>query len=86
MVTLKKFWSETCGPCNALAPTINQVKNQFESVMFQDININNDFETARSYGVRSIPLVVIEKDGVEVDRILGNQPADTYINKLNAVA
>jgi thioredoxin 1 len=86
MVTLKKFWSETCGPCNALAPTIEQIKNQFGSVMFQDININNDFETARSYGVRSIPLVVIEKDGVEVERILGNQPASTYINKLNAVA
>ena len=82
MVTVKKFWSETCGPCNALAPTIEDIKRQFRSVSFQDININNDFETAQRYGVRSIPLVIIEKDGQEIGRILGNQPASAYISKL----
>ena len=82
MVTVKKFWSETCGPCSALAPTIEDIKRQFRSVSFQDININNDFETAQRYGVRSIPLVIIEKDGQEIGRILGNQPASAYISKL----
>lgn len=83
MVTVKKFSAAWCGPCRTLAPIMNEVKTQFSNVKFEEYDVDVAYEEATKYGVRSVPTVVIEKDGVEVDRFAGLQSKLAYINAIN---
>ena len=83
MLEIKKFYGTWCGPCKALAPTIEKLKAKHNDVKFEDIDVDVNFEAASKYGVRSIPLVVIEKDGKEVQRFAGVQSELAYVNAIN---
>lgn len=83
MVTIKKFSASWCGPCRTLAPVMNEIKGQFSSVKFEDIDVDENYELASKYGVRSVPTVVIEKNGKEVQRFAGVQSKLAYINAIN---
>jgi len=83
MITVKKFSASWCGPCKALKPVFEEVKNGFLNVKFEDIDVDENFELASQYGVRSVPTVVIEKNGVEVERFLGVQSKLAYVNVIN---
>jgi thioredoxin 1 len=83
MVTLKKFSAAWCGPCRALAPVINEVKGQFSNVVFEDYDVDEAYDEATKYGIRSVPTIIIEKDGKEVDRFTGASSKLTYVNALN---
>jgi thioredoxin 1 len=72
------FWAEWCGPCKALAPTIEELAGKYSGKVFiGKIDIDKNPETAKSFGVRSIPTLVLLKDGKEVDRIIGSVPKRT---------
>jgi thioredoxin 1 len=83
MVTVKKFSAAWCGPCRALAPVMNEVKSQFSNVVFEDYDVDVAYDEATKYGIRSVPTVVIEKDGKEVERFAGAAAKMTYVNALN---
>ena len=83
MVTVKKFSAAWCGPCRALAPMMNEIKGQFSNVVFEEYDVDVAYEEATKYGVRSVPTVVIEKNGTEVDRFTGLQSKLAYINAIN---
>lgn len=83
MVTVKKFSAAWCGPCRALAPMMNEIKGQFSNVVFEEYDVDVAFNEATQYGIRSVPTVVIEKDGVEVDRFTGLQSKLAYVNAIN---
>jgi len=83
MVTDKKFSAVWCGPCRALAPVMNEIKGQFSNVKFEEYDVDVAYEEATKYGVRSVPTVIVEKNGIEVDRFAGVQSKLTYINSLN---
>ena len=83
MITVKKFYAEWCGPCKMLSPIMEKVKTNNDNVSFSDVNIDEDFEVAQKYFVRSVPTVIIEKDGKEVGRFAGLQSELTYTNALN---
>lgn len=83
MVTVKKFSAAWCGPCKALAPVMNEVKSQFSNVKFEDYDVDEAFDEATKYGIRSVPTVIVEKDGVEVDRFAGLQSKLAYVNAIN---
>lgn len=69
------FWAEWCAPCRALAPTLEEVANQFkDKVKFVKINIDENPETPTQFGVRSIPTLILFKEGRQVDQSLGNTP------------
>jgi thioredoxin 1 len=55
------------------------------NVQFRSIDVDQYPEIAQQYGVRNVPTVVIEKDEQEVKRIVGVQPAQTYISTINSV-
>ena len=78
MLVVKDFWAEWCGPCKAMAPTINLLMEKYNSpesqVQIEKINVDQNMELAKAAEVRGIPTLVFEKDGVIVDRISGNQP------------
>ena len=84
MIEVKKFEAHWCGPCKALKPILEKVNQKFgNSVNFSYINIDEQFEEAQKYHVRSVPTVVIEKNGVEINRFVGVQSELAYTNSIN---
>ena len=83
MIQVKKFYAEWCGPCKVLTPLMENVKTKFTNVKFENVDIDSQFEVAQKYFVRSVPTVIIEKDGKEVERFVGVQSELAYINALN---
>lgn len=83
MLTVKKFSASWCGPCKVLAPVINEVKTQFSNVKFEDYDVDEAYNEATKYGIRSVPTVVIEKNGKEVGRFVGVQSKLAYVNLIN---
>ena len=81
MKTMKYFSATWCGPCKTFKPIMNEIAGEGYSVEF--IDIDQEQNKAQQYNVRSIPTVVIEENGVEVDRFVGALPKETVKNKLS---
>ena len=80
MKTMKYFSATWCGPCKAFKPVMNEIKSEGYYVEFIDIDMLTDL--AQKYNVRSVPTVVIEEGGVEVDRFVGSIPKQQVLQKL----
>jgi|TARA_R100000781_G_scaffold65528_2_gene41229 thioredoxin 1 len=80
MKTMKYFSAAWCGPCKTFKPVMNEISGDGHSVQFIDIDQSQDL--AQQYNVRSVPTVVVEENGVEVDRIIGAVSKDQVISKL----
>jgi|TARA_B110000971_G_C19797090_1_gene402507 thioredoxin len=84
MIELKKFEADWCGPCRMLKPTFQKLEETFgNSIKFSYINVDESQDEAAKYSIRSIPAVVIVKDGKEVNRLVGVQSEMAYSNALN---
>ena len=83
MIQVKKFYADWCGPCKMLTPIMEQVKGNFSDIDFQNIDIESQYEVAQKYYVRSVPTVIIEKNGEEIHRFAGLQSEMAYTNALN---
>ncbi len=73
---LKKFWAEWCQPCKNMEPIVKSVVSDFGNVKLESINVDDDCDAAVEYSVRSIPALVIIKDGKETGRMVGMKSAD----------
>jgi len=80
MKTMKYFSAAWCGPCKTFKPVMNEISGDGHSVQFIDIDQSQDL--AQQYNVRSVPTVIVEENGVEVDRIIGAVSKDRVISKL----
>jgi thioredoxin 1 len=84
MVTIKKFGAVWCGPCRALKPVLEQLKTEYTGkATFIEYDVDNSPEEAQQYNVTSIPLVVVEKDGVIIERFQGLSSKLAYTNAIN---
>jgi thioredoxin 1 len=84
MIEVKKFFGEWCGPCKLLSPVINEIKGEFPNVKFTDVDVDENADLTSKYGVRGVPTVVIEKDGVEVKRFVGMQQKGVLVNEIKS--
>jgi thioredoxin 1 len=84
MVEVKKFYGEWCGPCKLLAPVVNEIKGEMPNVKFTDVDVDDNGDLASKYGVRGVPTIVIEKDGVEVKRLVGMQQKGVLLNAIKS--
>jgi thioredoxin 1 len=74
---LVDFWAEWCGPCRMLAPTVEKVAQEFEGrLKVVKMNVDEATGTPNQFGIKSIPTLILFKDGREQDRLIGNQPKD----------
>jgi thioredoxin 1 len=83
-VTIKKFGAEWCGPCRALKPVLEQLKTEYAGkAEFIEYDVDNSPNEAQQYNVTSIPLVIVEKDGVILERFQGLSSKMAYSNAIN---
>jgi len=78
------FWAEWCGPCKALAPTIDQIAEEYAGKMkVYKLDVQTEAALASKYGVSSIPTLLIFKEGDVVDRIVGLQPKKNITDRID---
>ena len=79
------FWANWCMPCRMLGPVIEQLAQDYEGkAVIGKVDVDEEQELAIRYGVMSIPTVIFFKDGKEIDRKVGVQPAGVYTQTLDA--
>ena len=83
---LLDLWAEWCGPCHMLAPVIDQLSSELAGrVKVAKLNIDENPGSANRFGVRSIPTLLVLRGGREVDRLVGVQPKQEIVRRLEAV-
>ncbi|MBT9386861.1 thioredoxin family protein [Pseudooceanicola sp. CBS1P-1] len=84
-VKVLRFWATWCRPCIALEPTYNEVATEMkDTARFGEIDIDIAPELAGSFGIRSVPTVVVLKDGLPIDMVVGLNPKSQYIQAVKA--
>ena len=79
------FWAEWCGPCKMLGPVIEQLAGDYDGkAAVGKVNVDDEPELARRYGILSIPTVIFFKDGEEIDKKIGVMPPQEFVETLEA--
>jgi thioredoxin 1 len=85
-VLLVDFWAEWCGPCRAIAPTLDELTREHAGkVSLAKVNVDEHPGLAARFGVRSIPTILFMKDGNVIDQVIGAVPKAQLKKKLDAI-
>lgn len=83
VIKVKRFTAEWCSPCRALAPIIEEIKQKNSDIAFETVDIDENPELVSKYGIRGIPVIIVENNGVETNRFVGVQSKIVYEEAIN---
>jgi len=80
------FWAVWCGPCRMIAPIVEELASEFDGkVKIGKLDVDSNQQTSIKFGVRSIPTILIFRDGQLKETIIGAVPKKNIVDKLNTV-
>jgi thioredoxin 1 len=81
---LLDFWAEWCGPCKMIAPVVEQLATEYQGKLkVGKVDVDSNQQTAMQFGIRSIPTLLIFKNGKVVDQIVGAVPKAALAEKVS---
>jgi thioredoxin 1 len=83
---LVDFWAEWCGPCKLLAPVLDELAAEYSGkIKITKVNVDQQANLAAKYGIRSIPTIIIFKDGEIAEQMVGMQAKEALKAKLDSL-
>lgn len=82
-VTVVDFFATWCGPCKMLAPVLEELESDRSDFKIVKVDIDKEEALARSYGVMSVPTLILFKDGKEIAKKVGFMPKELLNNWIN---
>ena len=70
-VSLLDFYADWCGPCRMVLPIVDEIASERDDLLVGKINVNDNPDLAREFGIMSIPTLIVMKDGKVVNRVSG---------------
>ena len=85
-LTMIDFWAEWCGTCRMVSPILDSIAEDFgDNIVVAKCDVDDLGFVAEKYGIRNIPAVLFIQSGEVVDRIVGANPKEKYVNKINSL-
>ena len=80
---LVDFWAAWCGPCRAVAPTVEALASEYAGKLkVVKLDVDESGDVAGQFGVQSIPTLILFKGGQPVERLVGNYPKPAIVSKI----
>lgn len=82
---LVDFWAPWCGPCRMVSPIVDELAGEYDGkINFYKVNTDDNPNTALKYSIRSIPTLLLFKNGAPVDQVIGFRPKEDLKKRLDA--
>lgn len=80
---LLDFWASWCGPCRMIAPTIEEIAEENDTIKVGKINVDDERDLSLQFGIQSIPTLIVMKDGKVANQAVGAMPKESILALLD---